>query len=103
MSCVAKRFRPLFIDPLLLVLLPTGALAAQASSSMEVSVQVVRADSSAAATALIETAGSRDPASPAINSGAQCKAIGNTVIVDGIGATCSWDSGNHVYLLTVQY
>jgi len=70
---------------------------------MEVSVQVVRADDSTAAAALIDTTEVRDSAGPAINSGAECKAIGNTVIVDDAWATCRWDPYGHVYLVTIEY
>jgi hypothetical protein len=91
------------IHLLLVALLPDAALAAQARSSMEVSVQVVRGDYSTAAAALIETARIRDSAGPTVNSDAECKAIGNTVIADGVWATCSWDPDSRVYLVTVQY
>lgn len=99
MRSVANRLPRPLARLLLAVLLPAGALAGQARSSMEVSVQVVY--SSAAAT-LIETA-EIGPASSAVNSGAECKTIGNMAIVDGVWATCSWDPGSHMYLVTVQY
>lgn len=103
MTAGANGFLRPFVNLLLFVLLPAGALAAQARSSMEVSVQVVRGDYSMAAAALIETAKMRDPAGPAIDSDAECKAIGSTVIADGVWASCNWDPQIHVYLVTVQY
>lgn len=103
MRLAANGFRLPFIRLVLVALLPAAALAAQARSSMEVSVQVVRGDYSTAAATLIETTGNRGSASPGINSDAECKAIGNKVIADGVWATCSWDPGSHVYLVTVQY
>lgn len=98
MKSVASSFSPAFIHVLLVVLLPAGVFAAEARSSMEVSAQVVREDYSTAAAAAI-----RDPANPAVDSAAECKAIGNTVIADGVWATCSWDSDSRMYLVTVQY
>ena len=89
--------------PLIPVLLPAGALAAQAHSSLDVSVQVVRADYSTGAVARIVAAEGRDPAGPAINSHTECKAMGNMVIAAGVRATCSWDPDGHVYWVTVQY
>ena len=102
MKSVAGSFSPAFIHLLLVVLLPAGVFAAEARSSMEVSAQVVREDYSTAATALIEAAAIRGPANPA-DGGAECKSIGNKVIVDGVWATCSWDADGHMYLVTVQY
>lgn len=103
MKSVASSFSPAFIHVLLVVLLPAGVFAAEARSSMEVSAQVVREDYSTAAAALIQAAAIRDPANPAVDSAAECKAIGNTVIADGVWATCSWDSDSRMYLVTVQY
>ena len=103
MKSAADRFQLLFTHLLLIVLLPACALAAQARSSMEVSVQVVRRGHSPAPTALIAAAGIRDPARAAINSDAECKSIGNMVVLDGALATCSWDSESHAYLVTAQY
>lgn len=103
MKSVASSFSSAFVHLSLVVLLPAGVFAAEAHSSMEVSARVVRDDYSTAATALIQAAASRDAANPAIDSAAECKAIGNTVIADGVWATCSWDSDSHMYLVTVQY
>ncbi len=103
MRSAASGFLPLFIRLLLVLLLPAGALAAQARSSLEVSVQVVRGSSSAAVATLMETAQTRHSASPAISSAAECRAIGSAVIADDVWATCGWDPDGHVYLLTVQY
>lgn len=100
MKSAANGFLPRFTHLSLIVLLPAVALAARAQSSMEVSVQVVRGDYSTATAALIEKAEIRDSVTPAI---AECKAIGSTVTVDGIWATCSWDSDGHGYLVTVRY
>lgn len=99
MRSAANRLAHPVIHLLLSVLVPAGALAAQARSSMEVSVQVVY--SSAAAT-LIETAATL-PATSAIDSGAECETIGNIAIAAGVSATCSWDPNSHTYLVTVQY
>jgi hypothetical protein len=103
MKSVAGSFSPAFIHLLLVVLLPAGVFAAEARSSMEVSAQVVREDYSTAAAALIEAAAIRGPANPAVDSGAECEAIGNSVIADGVWATCSWDADSRVYLVTLQY
>lgn len=103
MRSVANGFRLPFIHLMLVVLLPAGAFAAQARSSMAVSVQVVRGNYSTAAEALIETVQSRDSAAPAGGGEAACKAIGNRAVVDGVWATCSWDPESRLYLLTVQY
>lgn len=103
MKSVANRLPPSFILPLLVVLLPAGAVAGQARASMEVSVQVVRADFSRAATTLVETAEARGSASAVISPADECKAMGNKIIVDGVWATCNWDPDSHVYLVTVQY
>lgn len=102
MKSIAKRLPPGLIHLLLGALLPVGALAGQASSSMEVTVQVVRGESTAVA-ALMESAATRNSTNPAIDSDAQCKTIGNTVVVDGVWATCSWDPGSHMYWVTVRY
>lgn len=103
MRSAANGFRLPFVHLVLVVLLPAGALAAQARSSMSVSVQVVHRGYSTAAEALMETVQSRDAAGPAGNGEAACKTIGNRVVVDGAWATCSWDPGSRLYLLTVQY
>lgn len=105
MKSVANRLPPSFILPLLVVLLPAGAVAVagQARASMEVSVQVVRADYSRAATTLVETAEARGSASAVISPADECKAMGNKLIVGGVWATCNWDPDSHVYLVTVQY
>ncbi|HEV2271551.1 MAG TPA: hypothetical protein VGR92_19040 [Steroidobacteraceae bacterium] len=103
MKSVAKRFPAPFIHLLLVALLPGGAFAAQAHSSMEVSVQVVRDSYSTAAAALFAAAAIRASGRPAIDSDAECKAIGNVVVMDGALATCSWDSATRAYLVTVQY
>ena len=70
---------------------------------MGVSVEVVRGGASTAAAALFQAAETRDPARAAVNSDAECRAIGNVVAVDGALAICSWDSESHSYLVTVQY
>lgn len=103
MRSVANGFRLPFIQLVFVVLLPAGAFAAQARSSMAISVQVVRGNYSAAAQALVETVQSRDSAGLAGSSEAACKAIGNRAVVDGVWATCSWDPESRLYLLTVQY
>jgi hypothetical protein len=103
MKTAANGFVAPLIQLLFVVLLPAGALAAQVRSSMEVSVQVVRGGDSMAAAALIETAEARGSAGLAINSAAECKAIGGRAIVDDAWATCSWDPDSHVYRVTVQY
>ncbi len=103
LQSIAKRLPPRLIHLVLAALLPVGAVAGQASSSMEVTVEVVGADASTAAAALIETVGIDNSGDSAVNTDAACKAIGNTVIRDGVWATCSLDPGSHTYLLTVQY
>jgi len=103
MKFVAKRFPTPFVHVLLVTLLPGGASAAQAHASMEVSVQVVRGSHSTAVAALTEAAAIRASGRPAINGDAECKTIGNGLVVDGALATCTWDSESHAYLVTVQY
>ena len=103
MTSVASRLPLPFIQLLLVVLLPAGALAAQARSSMEVSVQVMRGDYSIAAATLIEAAKLRGAAKSAIDSDAKCEAIGSMVSLDGAWTTCAWDPDSHVYLVTVQF
>ena len=101
MKSVASGVPLPFAHLLLAMLLPVGALATQARSSMAVSVQVVRGYYSTATAALIETSESRNPGRLAIKSDADCKAV--TGIVDGVWATCSWDPESRAYLVTVQY
>ena len=103
MRSVANRPGRLFGNLLLAAFLPGWALGGTANSSMEVSVQVVRGGASTAAAVLFQAADTRDPARAAINGDAECRAIGNVVVVDGALATCSWDSESHAYLVTVQY
>ncbi|HXS22085.1 MAG TPA: hypothetical protein VN735_12695 [Steroidobacteraceae bacterium] len=92
-----------------IVLAPVAALAAQTRSSMEVTVQVVPGYSSAAAAAVnaqigrIGAAGVRGTTSAVAGSNAECKAIGNRAIVDGVWATCSWEPDTSMYLVTIQY
>jgi len=91
----------------LVVLGPAGTLAGQAHSSMEVSAVVVRGDDSAASTtaliARIETADTHNVAIPSIAGDAQCRAVGNTVIVNDGLAMCSWEPESRTYLVTIQY
>lgn len=104
MKSAGSTLRLPFFHLSLLVLLPAGAFAAQArSSSMAITVQVVRGSYSAAAAAVVATAEIRGRAGSPIDSDAECEAIGNKVIVDGVWATCSWDPDSNVYLVTVQY
>lgn len=103
MKTVASGSRLTLAHLLIGVLLPAGALAAQARSSMAVSVEVVRGSDSTAAAALIETIESRGPAIPAVKGETACTALGSSVIVDGVWAACSWDPASRLYLVTVQY
>jgi len=103
MRSVASGCRLPFIHLVLVALLPAGVFAAQGRSSMAVSVRVVHGNDSTAAQALMDTLQSRDSAGLAANSEAACKTIDNTVVVDGVWATCSWDPESRLYLLTVQY
>lgn len=94
---------------LICVLAPIAAGAAQARSSMEVTVQVLPGYSSAATAALkaqierIGTAGTGGTSSAVAGSNAKCKAIGNVAIVNGVWATCSWEPVSRTYLVTIQY
>lgn len=103
MRSVANRPGRPFVCLWLAAFLPGWAFGATASSSMEVSVQVVRGGVSTAAAALFQVAATRDPRRAAIDSDAECRAIGNVVAVDGALATCTWNSESHSYLVTVQY
>ena len=103
MRSVANRLAAPLGHLLLAVLLPVGTLAAQARSSMEVSVQVVHREYAVAAAALIQPAATGGPARSAIDSDAECKMTGNMVIAAGVSASCGWDPDSHAFLLTVQY
>ena len=76
---------------------------------MEVTVQVVPGYSSAATAALnaqierIGTAGTGGASSAVGGSNAECKAIGNMAIVNGVWATCSWEPVSRTFVVTIQY
>ena len=103
MRSVAKTPGRRFGNLWLAAFLPGCAFGGTATSSMEVSVQVVRAAASRAAAALVQVAETRDSGRVATNSAAECRAVGSVVVVDGALASCSWDAESHAYLLTVQY
>lgn len=103
MRSVAERPGRPFVNLWLAAFLPGWAFGATATSSMEVSVQVVRAGASTAPAALVQAAETRDPGRAAINSDAECRAMGNVVVVDGALASCRWDAESHTYWVTVQY
>lgn len=103
MRSVAHRPGRPFGNLWLAAVLPGCAFGGTANSSMEVSVQVVRAGASTAAAAVFQAAHTGDPERAAINSDTECRAMGNVVVVDGALATCSWDSESHTYLVTVRY
>lgn len=103
MRSVAERPGRPFVNLWLAAFLPGWAFGATATSSMEVSVQVVRAAASTAAAALVQPAETGDPGRAAIDSAAECRSMGNAVVMDGALASCSWDSASHTYLVTVQY
>lgn len=107
MNPLAGRFPFAWMPGLLVMLVSICALAGQARSPLAVSAVVVRGDGSAASTtaliARIETADPHDVAIPAIEGDAECRAVGNTVVVNDGLAMCRWQPETRTYLLTIQY
>jgi len=107
MNPLAGRLPFAWTIALLVVLIPAGTLAGQAHSSMEVSAVVVRGDDSAASTtaliARIETTDTHNVSIPSIEGDAQCRAVGNTVIVNDGLAMCRWEPETRTYRVTIQY
>lgn len=105
MKAVPNSRAPRLILLSLVALPPADAHAAQAHSSLEVTAQVVRGSSSAAATAALisRIERSETSASALISSGAGCDAADDIVIANDAWATCNWEPGSQTYRVTIRY